>query len=368
MPYRQSDPPLAPALATPPFAQRPEPASDALHGPLGLRAGWGILLFFLLAAVLGVLLFFVLFKGSGRLNEFRRDAQTAQRAAATAAAAHTHLPQPPAKLSLTFLMEATEAGAVLLAAWSLARLEKRRFGVYGLGSRHLRDALPGAACGLLALAALVGLLRGLHLLVFDDRRLHGAAAFRFGAEWLLVFLLVGIFEEFFFRGYVQFTLMRGLLGLGGRLSPARAQQTAFWLAAVLLSTLFSATHLSNAGEDPAGIAAVFVAGLLFSYALWRTGSLWWGVGFHMAWDWAQSFLFGVPDSGTLSAGRLMATHATGNPLLSGGQAGPEGSVLVLPTLLLVAAVIRLHPQAAQPPVEPYTLPPVPQPAAEGAIP
>ena len=98
---------------------------------------------------------------------------------------------------------------------------------------------------------------------------------------------------------------------------------------------FFFSHIHNAGETATGLAAVFLAGVVFSYALWRTGSLWWGIGAHMAWDWTQSFLFGVPDSGILSAGRLFQTHAMGPAWLSGGVDGPEGSVLVIPALLLL---------------------------------
>jgi hypothetical protein len=175
-------------------------------------------------------------------------------------------------------------------------------------------------------------------------------------EWLVAFILVGLFEEFLFRGYLQFTLMRGLLGLGARVSPERAQKAAFWMAALLWSLLFFATHMTNGGETPAGLLAVFFAGVLFSYALWRTGSLWWGIGFHMTWDWAQSFLFGVPDSGTLSGNRLFATHPAGTVWLSGGIVGPEGSVLVLLVFGLVFLVLRRYPQAEQPSVEPLSLP------------
>lgn len=105
-------------------------------------------------------------------------------------------------------------------------------------------------------------------------------------------------------------------------------------------------------KDPVGLLNVFITGILFSYALWRTGSLWWGIGMHMTWDWSQSFLYGVPDSGLLSIGRLFQTHPTGNPLLSGGPAGPEGSLLAWPVLLLLFLAIRLQPQGTQPPVEP----------------
>ena len=102
------------------------------------------------------------------------------------------------------------------------------------------------------------------------------------------------------------------------------------------------------------------AGMVFVVALWRTGSLWWALGFHMSWDWAQSFLYGVPDSGGLMQGRLFATHAVGNPLLSGGTVGPEGSVLIIPVLCLVLVVLLFTKRSPQPPLEL----PSPQSAAE----
>lgn len=364
----QPDEPLIPALATPSFAGGERPDTDILRGPYGLRAGWGILLFFLLAALLGVILFVGFYKGTGQLAEFQREGQQARAAETHAKAVHQPYTAPPARLAYTLMAEVAEAGAVLLAAFALAWLEKRRFGVYGLETRRIRDLAPGALCGLLAISLLIAVLWGLHLLVFDGPMLRGSSALRYGAGWLAVFALVGIFEEFFFRGYIQFTLMRGLLGLGARLAPAHAQRAAFWMAALVWSVLFSMTHLTNAGEDPMGIVMVFAAGILFSYALWRTGSLWWGVGFHMTWDWGQSFLFGVPDSGMLSAGRLFATHARGNPLISGGTTGPEGSVYVIPVLLLVALVIRLHPQREQPGVEPRSVPLTAQTPAQSVIP
>ena len=45
------------------------------------------------------------------------------------------------------------------------------------------------------------------------------------------------------------------------------------------------------------------------------------------------------DSGLVSQGHLLATTPTGNPLLSGGATGPEGSVLVIPVLLASMLVV-----------------------------
>lgn len=154
------------------------------------------------------------------------------------------------------------------------------------------------------------------------------------------------------RGYLQFTLTRGVIGLAEKISPANARAVAFWMAAVIMSFTFGALHLGNAGENALGLVQVVLIGLIFSYVLWRTGSLWWAIGFHMAWDWAQSFLYGVADSGNLSVGRLFQTHIAGKPLLSGGVDGPEGSILCIPVLLVVVVVVRLTTRPGeQPPLE-----------------
>jgi hypothetical protein len=81
--------------------------------------------------------------------------------------------------------------------------------------------------------------------------------------------------------------------------------------------------------------------IVFCLSLWRTGSLWWAIGFHAAWDWTESFLYGVSDSGMVVQGHLFHTHPEGRPIFSGGLTGPEGSLFILPIVALTAAVILL---------------------------
>src|SRR5208283_2480032 len=92
---------------------------------------------------------------------------------------------------------------------------------------------------------------------------------------------------------------------------------------------------------PIGELAAGLAGLVFCFSLWRTGSLWWAIGFHASWDWAQSFLYGVPDSGMMVPHHFLATHPVGKPILSGGATGPEGSIFIVAILALVALIIFL---------------------------
>jgi membrane protease YdiL (CAAX protease family) len=158
-------------------------------------------------------------------------------------------------------------------------------------------------------------------LIFDGRELHGKSAWSYGLQWGIAFLLTALFEESLLRGYLQSTLTRGV---------------GFWWAAVLLSLAFGATHLPNHGESPIGILSVVGAGLLFCLSLWLTKSLYWAVGLHGGWDWSQSYLYGVPDSGQVASGHLFATHPSGGLIWSGGPTGPEGSLYVLPTMAIIA--------------------------------
>jgi len=245
--------------------------------------------------------------------------------------------------SFGFFSEFLPFVVTLLASWIMSKIERRPSSVYGLGgARKVSNFFAGLAWGIACLSLLVVSLWKTGLLVIDSRLLFGTAAARYGAIWLVVFLLVGLLEEYLTRGYVLFTLSRGLAGVYWWLLKSEySKPLGFWTAAVLLSLLFGLGHGSNPGESPIGLLSAGLAGLVFCLSLWRTGSLWWAIGFHSSWDWAQSFLYGVADSGMMVQHHLLATHPVGRALLSGGSTGPEGSVFVLPVLALVSVIIIL---------------------------
>ena len=231
--------------------------------------------------------------------------------------------------------------ATLLVTWIMSKIERRPNSVYGLGGqRKLPHFLAGLAWGVTCLSLLVFALWKTGLLVIDSRLLFGAAAFRYGALWLVGFLLVGLLEEYLTRGYLLYTLARGLAGIYQWVFNTRhAAAFGFWTAALTLSILFGLGHGNNPGESPIGLLSAGLASMVFCLSLWRTGSLWWAIGLHSSWDWAQSFLYGVADSGTMVQHHLLATHPVGKPILSGGTTGPEGSLFVLAILFLIALII-----------------------------
>jgi hypothetical protein len=152
---------------------------------------------------------------------------------------------------------------------------------------------------------------------------------------------VGLLEEYLTRGYLQYTLTRGLAGFyQWAFKTRRSRALGFWTSAMIFSILFGLGHGHNPGESPIGLLSAGLASMVFCFSLWRTGSLWWAIGFHTSWDWGQSFLYGVPDSGTMVPHHLLATHTIGRPLLSGGTTGPEGSIFIV-AILAVASLIIL---------------------------
>jgi hypothetical protein len=253
---------------------------------------------------------------------------------------HTSPAQPSPEMppASSIVSEGVVLVLVSLATLILSRIERRPAGVYGLGgSGRLRLFLHGLLWGLILLSVLVFVLRQAHLLVFDRLLLAPVAIFRYAAVWAFGFLIVALFEETFLRGYLQFTLTRGLSALYRPFTtPKRAGIFGFWTAALVLCPIFGFGHSNNPGESPFGLFAVGLFGLTFIFSLWRTGSLWWAIGAHTSWNWAQSFLYGVGDSGNMIRYHLLASHPNGPPLLSGGTTGPEGSVYVLPALALLA--------------------------------
>jgi membrane protease YdiL (CAAX protease family) len=109
----------------------------------------------------------------------------------------------------------------------------------------------------------------------------------------------------------------------------KAESSGFWQAAWVTSTLFGFVHTGNGGENWIGIFAAAAIGFVFCVSVRVTGSAWWAIGCHTAWDWAETYFYGAADSGNVATGHYLTTSPAGNALWSGGTDGPEGSVLVL---------------------------------------
>jgi membrane protease YdiL (CAAX protease family) len=333
----------------------PEPAETrflkwVIFGGQGVRVGWSIALFlvimFIASFIAGSIAFAAM--GPGMQEKFK-----------------VFAPKP------VLIQECLQFFPLLVAAAVSALIERRSILDYNLrGSHRLRHFFVGIAGGIAALSALVGALHLGGWLQFGTPALSGAAIAQMGGLWAFGFLLTGFSEEGLTRCYMLFTLTRGvnywwalgsvacfsLLALinphgngnGGvylmaalgvipclLLHLKNSSSAGFWEAAWLTSTLFGYIHTFNTGETWIGIFSAAFIGFAFCVSIRVTGSAWWAIGFHASWDWTQTFFYGTADSGMVAHGHYLTTSPAGQALWSGGSAGPEGSLLVIPTVLLV---------------------------------
>ncbi len=230
------------------------------------------------------------------------------------------------------LAQAMLVAAAIFPAAVMGMIEKRRFGKYGLPQQSAlgRNFWVGAVWGFVSLSLLLLAMRVDNVFYFGGLALHGTRILKYAIFYAAFFLLVAFFEEFAFRGYAQFTLGKAI---------------GFWPSAFLFSLLFGAVHLHNPGEAWAGALAAGCIAMFFCLTLRRTGSLWWAVGFHAAWDWAESFFYSVLDSGTMVSGHLLNPTFHGPRWLTGGSVGPEGSALVFVVIAVMwLAFSRAYPE------------------------
>lgn len=302
------------ALASPgpaPGAHKKGALRNIFLGPHGVRAGWRLLLFILLLAVFQ----FLMIQHALRLIPGVAEVMQATQNGG------------PLTARFEMIVESATIVMVFLAAGIMSRLEKRPFSAYGIplqgafGTLFWQGCLWGLAYESLEILIIFA-FRGFS---FGSLALAGAALVKYAILWAIGFVLVGIFEEFLFRGYAQYTLGSGI---------------GFWPSAVLLSAAFGAVHLSNAGEGWVGALSVFCFGMFACFTLWRTGNLWFAIGYHAAGDYAETYIYSVPDSGLTATGHLLNSSVHGSRWLTGGTIGPEGSVMAFVMFAIVFAAFN----------------------------
>ena len=316
-------------------------------GPHGLRVGWSLLLFaglyYLFREVVGTL-----FYAAGLVHDTPADSAGA-----------------------VLIAELVPFLSLVAAALVMILIEDRRILSYNLaGPRRVRSFFAGLAVGFAALSLLVGSLAFGGWMRVAPAVLTASAAIRLGALWLAAFLVVAAVEEGLFRCYALSTLTRGInfwwalaaqivvclyLAVTGSgngawgvylaaaaglfpcliLNQKPGARSAFWQAAWVTSTFFGFYHTTNSGENWIGILAAASIGFAFCVSVRVTGSAWWAIGCHAAWDWAETFFYGTADSGQQGQGHWLSASPAGNPLWSGGADGPEGSLLVVAVVFVL---------------------------------
>ena len=225
----------------------------------------------------------------------------------------------------------------LVVASLLVSTERRPPGIppaaFVLRRTNLSDGRPslgryaiGCIVAPILLSAILGVLAvaGVVHVDLQDRAIGDLV--RHQAVLIPTFVCAGFAEEFLIRGYLLRTLSDGL---------------GFPVAMLATSALFAVGHYLE-GDTLAGSFGVFEFAVFSCLAIRATGSLAFSAGYHAAWDYTESAIYGVPDSSFFFAGAFAHSTLRGPALLTGGDAGPEASVLLLavmavPILLLLRA-------------------------------
>jgi membrane protease YdiL (CAAX protease family) len=215
--------------------------------------------------------------------------------------------------------------SALLAGWICNRwLEGLPWRTLGLWfhPHWLRDLWVGSLIGIgsLVLAALIAFAVGGVRFNISGKEIYGGVLQTVFSTALL-FIIAALAEESLFRGYPLQTLSRAGL---------------VWLAVLLTSVPFAIIHLQNPSATAFSSINTGLAGVWLAAAYLRTRSLWFPLGVHWAWNWAQGSVLGLPVSGitNLAAHPLFRAYDHGPAWLTGGSYGLEGGVACTVALAL----------------------------------
>jgi uncharacterized protein len=260
-----------------------------LYGPFGLRAGWRILGYFLLAAGAGTILSALAAGIAGGVDE---------------------------TASFGIML-----GSALLAGSGMVTfVDRRRPGALGfaLDPAAVKDSAAGLGVGGAMLGAAVALLAVARMArwVADEGSMPEYVAAL--ATSFAFFAVAAAAEEAVFRGYAFQALVQGI---------------GVWPAVVASSALFALLHANNPSVTPLALANIFLAGVMLAVAYLRTRSLWFATAVHLGWNWAMSSLLDFPVSGIVMDMPLYTARETGPDWVTGGAFGPEAGLAASLTII-----------------------------------
>jgi membrane protease YdiL (CAAX protease family) len=211
----------------------------------------------------------------------------------------------------------------LLLTWIFGLYEGRRADDYGLPLRQAFGARfwEGFLIGIVNVTAVVAGMMVFGGMKVHGLALHGAAILWATLAWLGSNMLVGVAEEYLFRGYLLQTLWKSL---------------GFWPAAALIALWFGADHyFFKPGENIWDLISLVSVGVWLCYTVLRTGSLWLAAGYHAAFDFMQLFVVGTMNGSVSPARHLLATSSPGPAWMTGGVLGIEASFLMYPAIAVL---------------------------------
>lgn len=218
----------------------------------------------------------------------------------------------PASFVLQF---ALMLAAALGATWVLRVLVDRER-ADGLGFPVTRRVplvfAAGVAAGAVAMALVVGALSLVGVFRYTAEAGTVGGWLAVAGSSLAAFAIPAAAEEAMFRGYLLRTLSDGAGVL---------------LAVLVTSAAFALMHGANPDVGAVAVVNIFLAGVLLSVAVLRTGALWLATAVHLGWNWAMAGPLDLPVSGVNAYDAPYYDVLPSTPAwLSGGAFGPEGGL------------------------------------------
>jgi uncharacterized protein len=218
---------------------------------------------------------------------------------------------------------------ILIARW----IDRRPWRDYGFhfNTSWWRDLGFGLVLGVVLMAAIFGveyLLGWVSISGFFENGQAQLSFWQLLVVGFLYYILVGVEEELFVRGYLIQNLAEGLH------LPQISSKSAVLFAYALTSLFFGFLHANNLNATLASSLNLVLMGLFLGLGFILTGELAIPIGLHIAWNFTQGHVFGFPVSGSNDHLSLIATQQGGPTVWTGGAFGPEGGLIVVFAALL----------------------------------
>ena len=186
--------------------------------------------------------------------------------------------------------------------------------------------LFGFMTGMIMVVVIVGTMAVFNSIEIDVENINPTGISAIGGViiFLFAYIIQGASEEIVSRGWM-------FQVIGARYKP--------WLSVVITSILFAFLHMGNSGVNPLGVINLLLISVLFTLFVMKDGSLWGACALHSAWNWTLGNVFGLSVSGSSEKVTVFDLNTTGNGLISGGDFGPEGSLITTVVLLIAILLI-----------------------------
>lgn len=204
--------------------------------------------------------------------------------------------------------------ALILATWVMTGLVDRR-PITSVGLLFNRATFPEMMAGVGFGALWFSLIFAVLFLLNQSEWMpgfmpEGVAQAVF--VYVVIHISVALLEELLIRGYLLQTL---------------SESVGEWPALLITSLGFALFHLDNPNVNPISIINLSLAGLMLGAMVLKNKTLWAAIGFHFSWNFTQGFIFGSPVSGVLFDDYFQRFTLNGPDWLTGGDFGPEASLL-----------------------------------------